>query len=387
MKVLIVDDHYESRTYLRRMLEIHNCDVIEASDGREGLERALHASPDIIISDALMPGMDGFQLLMEIKRNEMTKSIPFLFYSGNYIGDKDAELAISLGAKAYLLKPKQPWEIWHEIQTTAQLGITNNQDRQSPAAGDAHLELYGKIVASKLDEKIAELEQEVLQRREAEKRLQALSRSLLEKLELERRHIARELHDDIGQALTAVKLSLQSIQRSPNEGESALMLQDSINSADQAIQRVRNLSLNLRPSLLDDLGLSAALRWLLDRTARPAGISSELVSDPFNHRLPEEIETACFRIAQEALNNAVRHAQPKKITISQKRRDNAIELSVQDDGLGFDLKSSFDQSVKGKSFGLLGMHERAVLAGGRLSITAEKGKGTTVSARFPLRTE
>lgn len=385
MKILIVDDHEESRTYLRYLLQSHDCAVVEAADGMEGIEKALTHRPDMIISDSLMPKMDGFQMLMEIKRNEMTRDIPFLFYSGNYIGEQDADLSLSLGADAYLLKPMQPGELWHEIQKNMRMASRGKEGRYEEKAESENLRLYGKVVASKLDEKIRELEQEILQRRDAERKLQALSHGLLEKLELERRHTARELHDDIGQALTAVKLSLQSIRRSPDAGEFALMLQQSIGSVDMAIQRVRTLSLNLRPSLLDDLGLTAALRWLLDQTARPAGISSELVSDPFPDRLPAEIETACFRIAQEALSNAVRYAKPKNITISLRRHGDVVNLKVKDDGLGFDLQPSFDKSVKGQSFGLLGMHERAVLAGGSLSITTDKGKGTTVTVQFPLQ--
>ncbi|MDP2157302.1 MAG: response regulator [Nitrospirota bacterium] len=387
MKILIVDDHEEFRTYLRYLLQSHGCTVVEAVDGMEGFDKALTHRPDMIISDSLMPNMDGFQLLMEIKRNEATRDIPFLFYSGNYIGEQDADLAISLGADAYLLKPMQSGELWHEIQKNMRMVRQAKEERYEEKAEDENLRLYGKVVAFKLDEKIRELEKEILQRREAERELKVLSHSLLEKLELERRHTARELHDDIGQALTAVKLSLQSIPRSPDEGEFAQMLQQSISSVNLAIQRVRTLSLNLRPSLLDDLGLEAALRWLLDQTAMPAGISSELVSDLFYARLPAEIETACFRITQEALSNAVRYARPKNITITLRRLKDAVTLSLQDDGIGFDLKPSFDRSMKGQSFGLLGMHERAVLAGGRLSITTAKGKGTTVAVQFPLRAE
>ncbi len=384
MIVLVVDDHDESRSYLRNLLESHNCSVIEAADGKEGLEKALTDTPDMIISDSLMPKMDGFQMLMEIKRHEGTRDIPFLFYSGNYIGVEDADLALSLGADAYLLKPMAAKDLWRQVRKQMRLVRKDKQEKQEDKTEDDTLRLYGRVVAGKLDEKIRELETEILQRREAEKNLQALSHGLLEKIELERRHTARELHDDIGQALTAVKLSLQSIRRSSDEEEASRLLQQGISSVDLAIQRVRNLSLNLRPSLLDDLGLPAALRWLLDHTARPAGISSELVTDLSSGRLPAEIETACFRIAQEALSNALRYAEPGNVRISLSMQNDLLRLSVQDDGLGFDLKPSFDRSVKGESFGLLGMHERALLAGGSLSITTDRGRGTTVSAEFPL---
>lgn len=386
MKILIVDDHEESRTYLRYLLQSHDCIVVEASDGLEGIEMALAHSPDMIISDSLMPKMDGFQMLMEIMRNEMTRDIPFLFYSGNYIGEQDADLAHSLGAYAYLLKPMQPEELWHEVQKIRRMVIQEKEERPDGKAADEHLRLYGKVVASKLDQKVQELEEEISRRKVVEDRLQSLSRSLLERVELERRHIARELHDDVGQTLTAVKMNMQAVLKMTKNRTLAGIVLDNVSGIERAIQSVRNLSLNLRPSLLDDLGLEAALRWLLDRTAGSAGIEASISVSGVEERLPSEIETACFRIAQETLNNIVKHAGASRIALDLRKGESTIELSIGDNGISFDVRAAFIRAVRGESFGLLGMQERALLAGGRFDIESSPDKGTLLKATFPIDT-
>ena len=216
-------------------------------------------------------------------------------------------------------------------------------------------------------------------------RLQTLSRKLMEVQEVERRHIARELHDEIGQVLTAVKISLQTIQRLPEASPVASHLDESVNIASQALQQVRNLSLDLRPSMLDDLGLVAALRWYVDRVGRRTGLVAHFVSDPLSERLPPEIENACFRIAQEALNNVAKHAKASSVTVELRQTDHSLTLSVRDDGLGLDVVAARERASGGQSFGLLGMQERVLLVGGEIEITSAPGAGTEILAQFPLR--
>ncbi len=384
MKILIVDDHAESRTYLRHLLESYSCTVIEAVDGRDGIERTMAHRPDMIISDSLMPNMDGFQMLMEIKRDERTREIPFLFFSGNYIGEQDADLALSLGADGYLLKPMQPWQLWQEIQKRFRKAEKEEARLGEKAEGE-NLRLYGKVVAGKLDEKIRELEWEILQRRTAEASLHSLSQSLIDTLELERRHIARELHDQIGQALTAVKLNLQALMRRSGISSEDIYCRESMETIGRAIQLVRDLSFSLRPSLLDDLGFAPAITWYLERTAKIAGVGYSTKVPEM--RLPAEIEICFFRIAQEAITNALRHGAPAAIELELLHLNDEVILSIRNDGAAFDVQKTLERASAGGSFGLLSMHERAALAGGTLTITSEPGRGTEVRVNMRLKVQ
>lgn len=217
---------------------------------------------------------------------------------------------------------------------------------------------------------------------EYSQRLQVLSQRLLETQEAERRHIARELHDEIGQALTAIGIDLRGAQSAASP-EVRAQLQEGIELVDRAIQQVRDLSLDLRPSLLDDLGLEAALRWYCDRGAQRAGLHLDVTSDIGGERLAPAVETACFRIVQEAFTNVLRHAQASRVKVSLVRMPSAIELSVADDGRGFDVAAARAAALGGTSFGLAGMEERARLLGGSLTIAASSA-GTELRATVPL---
>jgi two-component system sensor histidine kinase UhpB len=144
------------------------------------------------------------------------------------------------------------------------------------------------------------------------------------------------------------------------------------------------MSLDLRPSQLDDLGLVAALRWYLDRQARIAGVTVSFSADSLPYRLDTAKETACFRIVQEAVTNALRHARASQIWVELRRRGDEISLVVRDDGAGFDVAAARGGAIAGKSLGLLSMEERAGLAGGRLDIVSNAGKGTEIHLRFFL---
>ena len=217
------------------------------------------------------------------------------------------------------------------------------------------------------------------------RKLQTLSRRLVEVQETERRHIARELHDEIGQALTVAQLNLQAVLQSPGAGALAPRLTESLEVVERVLEQVHDISLNLRPSMLDDLGLEPALRWYTNRQAALAGLQAEFATDPLEHRLDPIIETECFRIAQEALTNVVRHAQARTVTVELHTKDGRLHLGVRDDGIGFDVAPVREQAVRGASLGLLSMEERAVLAGGGLEFKSSPGHGTDVQAWFPLK--
>jgi signal transduction histidine kinase len=216
-------------------------------------------------------------------------------------------------------------------------------------------------------------------------RLQLLSRKLVESQETERRHIARELHDEVGQSLTVAEMNLQSVLRSPRAASLALPLKESINAVERVLEQIHDLSLNLRPAMLDDLGLEPALRWYTKRQAALAGLKSEFHADPLDQRLDPMIEAACFRVAQEALTNVSRHAHAKEVTVELRNRKGELHLTVTDDGVGFDVAASRNEAANGASLGLLSMEERAVLADGGLECISAPGQGTEIHAWFPLK--
>lgn len=217
--------------------------------------------------------------------------------------------------------------------------------------------------------------------------LQLLSRQLLAAQETERRHIARELHDEIGQVLTAISINLHAVKGviAPTAlvGQVA-RIEDGIAIVDQAIQQVRNMSLDLRPTILDDFGLFAAARWYLERQSSRADMPMHFDSQLHDARLPTELESATFRVIQEAVTNIVRHARAKEVWVLLRQNDGKLELDIRDDGVGFDVEKARRRAAAGGSTGLLGMQERVELLGGQFTIASTPGHGTVIQARLEI---
>jgi PAS domain S-box-containing protein len=227
---------------------------------------------------------------------------------------------------------------------------------------------------------------DITDRKRAQEALRIYSQRLIQAQEAEREKIARELHDQIGQILTAVRINLQSIQRSCQTADCVPPLNESIGIVDEALGRVRELSIELRPSLLDDLGLTAALRWYVDRFAQRTGIIAEMLNGlEEGGRLPRELETVCFRIAQEALTNVARHAQAGSVSVQLERSRERILLTIIDDGVGFDVDKLKKSASAATALGLRGMEERALAVGGYIKIDSGLERGTQIRATFPLK--
>jgi signal transduction histidine kinase len=213
--------------------------------------------------------------------------------------------------------------------------------------------------------------------------IRSFSRRLEEAHEIERRHLSRELHDQIGQALTAAKINID-ILRSSASPELVPRLIENATILDRVLQQTRQISLDLRPPILDDLGLAPALRWYVDQQAERAGLHARFSADPLTDDLSPHLQIACFRIAQEAITNVVRHARAKNLTVELRRAGSDLLLVVRDDGIGFDPASLEDRAGPEPTLGLMGIKERAFLAGGRARIISSPGKGTTVEVCLPL---
>lgn len=208
--------------------------------------------------------------------------------------------------------------------------------------------------------------------------LQALARRVITLQEDERRTLSRELHDDIGQDITAIKLSSQMLLNDEDAARRAETIADIGTIADQTVVKLRNISLLLRPPQLDELGLVPALRWQAESLLRKGGPALDLDLQPLAERPPPAAEVACFRIAQEALTNALRHASAQRIGIRLSSANGMLELEVSDNGRGLPPGHR-------SGLGLVTMRERARQLGGELAVTAADEGGTRVCARLPMR--
>ena len=214
-------------------------------------------------------------------------------------------------------------------------------------------------------------------------RLATLSRRLMEVQETERQHLARELHDEIGQALTAVSINLQGVMKSADPSSLKSRIKESLQIIERSIDQVRHLSFELRPAILDDLGLVPAIRSYVGSEAKRGGFKAKFNFEPFKKTLTPEIETACFRILQEAVTNVIRHARAGAVRVELIRQGDDLKLGISDDGVGFNLGALKQKGLADGSPGLVGMEERAALAGGVFKIDSSKGAGTRIEAVFP----
>lgn len=229
---------------------------------------------------------------------------------------------------------------------------------------------------------------DISEKKKAQEAARNYSRRVIEAQEAERRRISRELHDQVGQILTAVKMNLHVLQHKCTQPEILLSINDNLKVIDEAVDQVRDLSIDLRPLLLDDLGLVVALRWYLERQTRNVGIPAKFVSGSLDEddRFSSELETACFRIVQEGVTNIVRHARAKRISVRLERVISDLVLLITDDGAGFDARM-LRSSSSTATLGLRGMEERAHAVGGTITIDSAPALGTEICVRLPIKGE
>jgi len=208
---------------------------------------------------------------------------------------------------------------------------------------------------------------------------------IIEAQENERRRISRELHDEIGQALTAIKFNLDMIDKELPQTLPTVRgrLGDAKSLSNQTLTAMRQLSMDLRPTMLDELGLIPTLRWYIQNFSNRLNIDSQFQVIGFEEKLPPQIETAFYRIVQEALNNISKHAGATRVEIFFEHKDSTIFASITDNGRGFDLDSVYHPESPGRSFGIIGMQERVSLLGGKIDIQSSPGSGTRIHIKVP----
>jgi PAS domain S-box-containing protein len=269
-------------------------------------------------------------------------------------------------------------------ETTYEVELITKQGRRVPVEVSSRL-----IVENGLPIGVQGCVRDISERKKAQEASRTYSRRLIEAQEAERRRISLELHDQVGQILTAVKMNLHALRKTCSSPEILTSIEENLNVIDEAVDQVRDLSVDLRPLLLDDFGLVVAVRWYLDRQAKNSGVAVEFISLSLNEddRFPADLETACFRIVQEAVTNIIRHARATRISIRLEKTGSDLMLVIGDDGAGFDVKAVRTGANGAATLGLRGMEERAQAVGGTLTIDSAPGLGTQICVSFPLTYE
>ncbi|HVV70036.1 MAG TPA: histidine kinase [Verrucomicrobiae bacterium] len=326
-----------------------NFSVARVETREDYLRELKEHPPEIILSDYSLPGFNGHDALnLALER---CPEIPFIFVTGT-MGEEVAIETLKSGATDYVLKTRL--------------------SRLLPAVNRALREAEERAQHRRAEEQL----------RESHKQLRALSVYLQSVREEERTRIAREVHDELGQALTSCKLDLSWIASKLPRGLKPLHEKTKALTAhiDSTIQMVRRISSELRPGVLDHLGLVAALEWQANEFQNRTGIKCDVRSNLHDSLLEQELSTTLFRIFQETLTNVIRHAGATRVTVELKQDDNRILLEVKDNGRGI----SQEEVSNGNSMGLLGMRERAALLGGVFQIgRLARGHGTRVSVSIP----
>ena len=231
------------------------------------------------------------------------------------------------------------------------------------------------VYAGRLEKRVKNKYEESLQ---AQRELKQLSKRLVDAEERERRAISRELHDEVGQSLSALLIDVENLAEMPSEGGAFRQgLQKIRTLAENCVNEVRNMALLLRPSMLDDLGLVAALDWQAREVSKRTGMLVDTMDENVSENLPEDYKTCVYRIVQEALNNCSKHAYAKNVRVVLRQEPNHLRVTIEDDGKGFDASR-----VRG--LGLVGMNERVSQLGGVLKVESDPARGTRLRVDLPL---
>ena len=343
-KILLVDDEPKSLFALQELLSTLGQNLMIAQSGEEALRLALKNDFAVILLDVRMPGIDGFETARLIRSRERSRLTPVIFLTAAADEMSSMFRGYEVGAVDYLQKPVVP-----EI-------------------------LKSKVAV------FVELHRKSERLRESEEKLRRLAAHLISVREEERAHIAREIHDELGQVLTGLKMEVTWLAKRLREKPLIEKTDSMCKLIDTTVQTVRKIATGLRPEMLDDMGLIAAVGWQAKEFQKRTGIRCRAKLPP-EVKLDIDVSTTMFRIFQEILTNVARHSRATRVDMELTVNDERVGLEVTDNGVGI-----ADSDLNGKkSLGLLGMHERALLFGGEVKISGTAGHGTRVSVSIPVR--
>ena len=357
--ILIVDDDRGNLMALQELLQGLGRRLVLADSGEAALRCVLRDDFAVILLDAHMPGVDGFETAKLIRERPRSRHTPIIFITGAYEDLGSVFRGYEVGAVDYIVKPLDPQALKSKVSVFVELHAKN-------AA------LHREIAEHKLTEQ---------RLRESEENLRALAARLQSVREEEEIRIAREVHDGLGQALTGLKMDLTWLVSKLQEDQEPLA--EKVGSMflliDETIGSVRKIASGLRPELLDEAGLAAAIGWHARDFQQRTGIRCIVDAPPDSDGLDPERSTAVFRVFQEVLTNVARHANATRVDVLMRTEEAGLTLEVRDNGKGIASAALHDP----KSLGLLGMRERVLPFAGSIEISASRGKGTRVVVSVP----
>jgi signal transduction histidine kinase len=349
--ILMLEDDATDAELVQRALDQggFSFSLARVESRAEFLRELTESPPDLILLDYSLPGFDGVTALGLAQ--EKYPDIPFIFVTGT-LGEEVVIEMLKSGATDYVLK--------------------NRLSRLGPAVQRALREAEERAERRRAEDNL----------RKSHKQLRALSVYLQYVREDERIRISRQVHDELGQALTGLKMDLYWLAHRVPKKFKAVQEKTKAMAAhiDTTIQTVRRISTELRPGILDDIGLAAALEWQTQEFQRRTGVRCRFTSEVVESLFDQDLNTAFFRIFQETLTNVIRHASATRVDVALREKEGSLIMEVKDNGRGI----STDEITNTKSIGLLGMRERAALLGGELTITGHPGAGTVVTVKIPL---
>jgi len=390
VNILLVEDSPSDAALLQECLTqngLGSFRFARAESLAEAIQRLRNEKYDVLLLDLSLPDSQGPETFLRARA--AAPDLPVVVLTG--IEDEAVGLeAVRHGIQDYLIKGQA-----HGRQTARAIRYAIERKRAETALKQAEADL--QLERSRLEERVAVrtaelsgtnqvLKAEIALRQRMQEAHQQVLRRLSEAEETERGRFSRELHDRLGQQLTALKLGLQMLRQQGPFAEPALERIAKLETmADGLMRDIRHLAWELRPSALDDLGLEQALQRYATEWSETSHVPLDFHCNGGGaNRLPQEFESTLYRVAQEALTNIVRHAHAQRVSLLLERRPGSVSLIVEDDGRGFDVQSTLKSAGAQGSLGLLGMQERVNLVGGVLEVESSAGAGTTIFVRLPL---
>jgi signal transduction histidine kinase len=345
--ILLVDDEPKNLFALRELLGDLQQNLVSAGSGEEALRAVLKNDFAVILLDVRMPGLDGFDTARMIRERERSRHTPIVFLTAAAEEIESVFRGYEVGAVDYLIKPIVPQVLKSKVSV--------------------FVELHRKTAALE----------------DSEEKLRALASHLISVREEERSHIAREIHDELGQVLTGLKMEVAWLANRLREDQQPLLekTESMGRLIDSTVQTVRKISTGLRPEVLDEMGLLAAIGWQAKEFQKRTGIRCRLNLPEQIGELETEQSTTVFRVFQEILTNVARHSRATRVDVELKNGGASLTLQVADNGIGLPASPGMER----KSLGLLGMQERALRVGGEVNIGSQPGHGTRVTVTIPTQ--